>query len=222
MTASFCPPRTRPRRLAHDNHLPRPADRRHESLLPGGGGRGNPGRLPGLVGWLLQVEALKSMIPGRLAMNPGTAFLFIVAGVSLVLQQTERSGASARRAGQVLAVFLFLAALATLPGSVLTWENSWDRLLFHDQLGDNRVAPNTAFNFILIGLSLFLLNLHSRTARRAAQSVALAGAFVSLLAILGYAYGELSLSGIGPYIRMALHTALLGGLLCVGVLSPPQ
>ena len=38
------------------------------------------------------------------------------------------------------------------------------------------------------------------------------------MTVLGYAYGELSLSGIGAYIRMALNTALLDGLLCAGIL----
>ena len=118
----------------------------------------------------------------------------------------------------MLAVLLVAAALATLPGAILKWDYSWDRLLFRDQLFNNRMAPNTAVNFLLVGIALFLLNLPSRTARLVTQSLALAAGFVSLLTVLGYAYGEPSLSGIGAYIRMALNTALLDGLLCAGIL----
>jgi signal transduction histidine kinase/DNA-binding response OmpR family regulator len=171
-----------------------------------------------LLGWVLNADLLKGGAPGMLAMNPGTALLFILAGAALVLQQAGRLGPSARRAGQALAAVLVAAALATIPGSVLKWDNSWDRLLFHDQLLDNRIAPNTALNLLLTGLALFLLNLPLRRGRRVAQSLALAAAFICLLTVLGYAYREASLSGIGAYIRMALNTALLCGLLCAGVL----
>jgi two-component system, sensor histidine kinase and response regulator len=171
-----------------------------------------------LLGWVLRIELLRSVVPGRVAMNPGSALLFILAGAALVLQQAQRLGPSARRAGQVLAAVLVLAALPTLLGAVSMWDYSWDRLLFRDQLADNRIAPNTAVNFLLTGMELFLLNLRFRGCRRLVQSLALAVAFVCLLTLIGYAYHELSLSSIGAYIRMAVNTALLFGLLSAGVL----
>src|SRR5665213_2547333 len=170
-----------------------------------------------LLGWGLNAELLKGGAPGMLAMNPGTALLFLLSGAALVLQM-ERLRPSIRRAGQDLAAALVVAALASVPGSVLQWDYSWDRLLFHHNLGDNRIAPNTALNFLLTGLALFLLNAPLRAGRRITQSLALAAAFICLLTILGYAYREASLSGVGAYIRMALNTALLCGLLCAGIL----
>ena len=87
-----------------------------------------------LLGWIVHDAILKSLIPGRVAMNSGTAILFLLGGAALALQQAERLGPSARRAGQMLAVLLVAAALATLPGAILKWDYSWDRLLFRDQL----------------------------------------------------------------------------------------
>ena len=171
-----------------------------------------------LLGWALDADLLKGGGPGMLAMNPGTALLFIIAGAALILQQGQRLRPSHRRAGQDLAAVLIVIALTTIPGSFLMWDHSWDRLVFHDKLGDNRIAPNTAINFLLTGLSLYLLNLPVRIGRRIAQSLALAAAFICLLTVLGYAYREASLSGVGAYIRMALNTALLFALLCAGVL----
>jgi two-component system, sensor histidine kinase and response regulator len=171
-----------------------------------------------LLGWELDAELLKGGAPGMLAMNPGTAVLFILAGAALILQQSQQLRPSTRRWGQALAAILVAVALATVFGSVWTWDHSWDRLLFHDKLGENRIAPNTALNFLLTGLALSLLNLPSRVSRRVAQSLALTAAFICLLTVLGYAYREASLSGVGAYIRMALNTALLFALLCAGIL----
>ncbi len=40
-----------------------------------------------LLGWLFDIEILKSVIPGMIAMNPGaTAVAFMLAGVSLWIQ----------------------------------------------------------------------------------------------------------------------------------------
>jgi signal transduction histidine kinase/DNA-binding response OmpR family regulator len=177
-----------------------------------------------LLGWALGAELLKSGFPGLVPMNPGTALLFILAGAALALQQAERRGPPTRRAGLALAAVVVAAALATFPGALLKWDDSWDRLLFRDQLGDNRIAPNTAFNFLLTGLALVLLGRPTRAGRWAAQSLALAAAVVCLLAVVGYAYHAPSLSGVASYIRMALNTALLFGLLCAGVLcaAPDQ
>jgi two-component system, sensor histidine kinase and response regulator len=171
-----------------------------------------------LLGWALNVNLLKTVVPGLVAMNPGTALLFILSGAALLLQQMERPGPSVRHVGQALAAVLVVAALATFPGSVLKWDNSWDRLLFRDALGDNRIAPNTALNFLLAGLALVLLHLPPRGGRRVAQFLALVAAFICLLAVVGYAYRELSLSAVGSYIPMALNTALLFALLCAGIL----
>src|SRR5450432_3279751 len=127
-----------------------------------------------LLGWALNADLLKSGVPGLVAMNPGTALLFLLAGAALVLQQVERPGPSARRTGLCLAAILVGMALATVPGSVLEWDASWDRLLFRDQLGDNRIAPNTVLNFLFTGPALFLLNLATRRGRGVAQLLTLA------------------------------------------------
>ncbi len=171
-----------------------------------------------LWGWAVDVDLLKSVVPGRVAMNAGTALLFILAGSSMGLQQGRGVGPAGRRAGQILAAILVVVSLPTIVGAFSMWDYSWDRLLFRDRLANNRIAPNTAVNFLLTGLELLFLNVPFRGCRRLVQSMALAVAFVSLLTLVGYAYGELALSGVGAYIRMAVNTALLFGLLSAGVL----
>ena len=64
----------------------------------------------------------------------------------------------------------------------------------------NRMAPNTAAAFVLVGLALALLDVRTRRGVRPAQFLALAVGLIALLALIGYAYSAVSLIG-----RRAVH-----------------
>src|SRR5262249_1703206 len=106
-------------------------------------------------------------------------------------------------------------------------EGGVDQWLFRDKVEleavttghANRMAPNTALDFLLAGLALLLLDVETRYVRRPAQVLALAAALVALLALVGYTYSVLSLYGVGPFIPMALNTALAFAVLAAGVLG---
>ena len=70
------------------------------------------------------------------------------------------------------------------------------------------MAPNTAVNFILLGVALVIIDRPGARIRWAAQLLAVTAAMTSLLALMGYAYGLRSFYGIGSQIAMALPTAL--------------
>jgi CheY-like chemotaxis protein len=107
-----------------------------------------------LVGWQLDVDALKSVLPGRVAMNPLTALSFLLAAASLWLLEAESAGSHPRmwmsRAAWIGAGSVVAIGVVTILGYTLG-ENigptSWSRA----RLSNNRIAPNTAVNFILIG-----------------------------------------------------------------------
>ena len=83
----------------------------------------------------------------------------------------------------------------------------------------NRMSPNTAAAFVLVGLALMLLD--ARTRRRGvrpAQLLALAAGLIALLALIGYAYSAASLIGVKQFIPMALNTAIAFAILSVGIL----
>ncbi len=82
----------------------------------------------------------------------------------------------------------------------------------------NRMAPNTAVSFLLVGLALLLLDVDFGRAFRPAEVLALAAALIGLLAMIGYAYSTESLIGIPSFIPMALNTAVTFAILSVGVL----
>ncbi|HXI14559.1 MAG TPA: EAL domain-containing protein [Thermoanaerobaculia bacterium] len=177
-----------------------------------------------LVGWWLNVEPLKRILPGLVAMNPATALAFICLGVSLALQLREGSDARARSFAIVLAAFAALIGLTRIGSIISGIDIPIDRILFPDTLAGsdgsipNRLAPNTALNLLFMGAALSTLD---RRFKRflPAQFLTVFAAMSSLLALLGYAYGVKSFYGVGSYIPMALHTAIAFLILAAGILA---
>jgi signal transduction histidine kinase/DNA-binding response OmpR family regulator/HPt (histidine-containing phosphotransfer) domain-containing protein len=175
-----------------------------------------------LIGWAFNVETLKSVIPGMVAMNPGgTAIAFILSGAALLLVQ-EQSTPGLRRLGQVIGAIVALLAAERLIEYALGSHRGPDTWLFAERLElydePNRMAPNTAIGFLLCGLALALVDVRAGRWIRPREIFGLAGALVSLLAIIGYAYQAASLIAITTYIPMALNTAICFALLSVGIL----
>ncbi|MGV3485022.1 MAG: response regulator, partial [Planctomycetaceae bacterium] len=186
-----------------------------------------------LVGWALDIEILKSVIPGMVAMNPGgTAIGFLLSGISLWLLQAPDEPPHGqplsdhrswrRRIAITIAWLIVLLAIVRLLGYERRFDIGPDRWLFPDKLGaydiPNRMAPNTALNFVLSGLALAGLNWTWRNGFRPSEAFALLASLVSLLAIIGYAYSSVNLIGVPTYIPMALNTSIGFAVLCLGIL----
>ncbi|HVK04054.1 MAG TPA: response regulator [Armatimonadaceae bacterium] len=185
-----------------------------------------------LLGWTFGIEPLKRVLPGLIAMNPLTALCFLCAGASLRLTRTADAAAGGGRrraaAGRVLAALVVLASLLVLGRYLFGWDFALDRALFREDLADNRMAPNTALAFLLLGLALLGEGGASggdRTSPAAAREAAaaeypaLVTGLIALLALIGYAYGISTFRGVAHYLPMALHTATAFLLLSVAVLA---
>ncbi len=176
-----------------------------------------------LVGWTFDLETLKHVSPGFVAMNPLTAISFILSGAALALFlffPTARAGVLATRALALLIVWIGVVKLATLIGgsadqNIDTWFFT-AKLSEPGQLLPNRMAPNTAVNFVITGLAI--LSLHLPQSRLwLGQSCAILLGFGALLPLAGYAYGVYSFTGFGSFIPMALHTAFTFFSLAIGI-----
>ena len=178
-----------------------------------------------LLGWLFDIETFRNILPGRVPMNPLSAIAFVLGAISLwvTVSKPPGRGWSVRPLAQGLAIaVIFIGAQRELAYAV-GWYRSLDQLLLPAKLADNHIAPNTAANFIFIGLALLTIDMRSHTGRRAAVWFTIAAAFISMLGISGYIYRVISLSGVGQYIPMALNTALCFLTLCMGILfARPQ
>ncbi|MEJ7849697.1 MAG: PAS domain S-box protein [Pyrinomonadaceae bacterium] len=100
-----------------------------------------------------------------------------------------------------------------------------DRIFFTNSLFDsvtgqqNRMAPNTALNFLLLGAALLLLKFKTKGADSfTAQYPAIAVILTSFLAVIGYLYGAKSFYVLVSFNPMAIHTAVSFLLLGVGLL----
>ena len=173
-----------------------------------------------LAGWVMDIEMLKRIFPGVVAMNPMTALNFILAGAAVWLLQSTSPTLASRRVVHGFACFIAVIGLLRIIALTVGWDSGTDQLLFRSKLDlgpppPNRIAPNTAFNFVLIGLALWLIDSKWRSR---AQSMAVMVAAFSLLAVIGYLYGAASFYKVKTYIPMALHTATSFTLLATAIL----
>jgi PAS domain S-box-containing protein len=180
-----------------------------------------------LLGWTFDVAMLRSIIPGRTAMNPGgTALAFLLSGVSLLAQAREGMTPPRRALGSACAAAVLVIGLARLAGYLVGWDGGPDRWLFREglqreavSLGQiNRMAPNTAAAFVLVAVALALLEVETRRGIRPAQFLALGVGLIALLALIGYAYRAVLLIGVRWFIPMALNTAIGFAILSAGIL----
>ena len=116
-----------------------------------------------IVGWILDVRILKSFVPGLISMKINTALGFMVAGSGVFLLARERpdarhvaAGGGVRRRRLRPRVLILLEHAAGMDLGI-------DQALVRDARDDGnpgapgRMAPATAFNFMLVGLALLCL-----------------------------------------------------------------
>ena len=174
-----------------------------------------------LLGWTLDAGSLGRALPGPVAMNPVSAAGFVLAGVSAWLLQdgwADRGGRWISRTCALLVAFVGMLRL------LFGLEPGIDQVLFPERLASeaastgfsNRMAFDTALDFVLIGASLFCLDSRNRLVRRLSQYAALGVLVLSVLAFAGYLYGVANLYGNTSYIPIAALTfaVLSAGVLC--------
>ena len=173
-----------------------------------------------LIGWSFDLEPLNRVLPGFPAMNPASAALFILTGIALASALRSRSPATAVM-GKVLSVIVVLAGASEFLEFLGICRSPLDEVLFaaklsptHDAL-PNRMAPNTALNFLLAGLAILLLDTRGR--RSLGQLLAILIGLGAILSITGYGYGVRSFSGLTPIIPVALYTAVTFLILAAGI-----
>jgi diguanylate cyclase (GGDEF)-like protein len=165
------------------------------------------------IGWVLNIEVLKNLIPGLVTMKMNTAVGFMAAGASLWLLM---SGAPKTRMVHLARV---LAAIVTAIGLLSLAEDRFNIDLGIDQLilPDNRqpppgrhaglMSPATSICFSFAGLALLCLKASWPRFAAAANWLAIPTLFLSSLALAGYIYGIDELYKVSLYTTMAVHTA---------------
>jgi signal transduction histidine kinase len=183
--------------------------------------------LAALLGWALDLGALKSVRPGFPAMQPWTATGFALGALALGLAASPTRGAST--AAAVLALALAAIAGAPLIEHATGRDLGIDRLLFPEAVLSSptrpfslpgRMTPVTAQGLAAVAAALLLApRVRRRPGRAAFSLLATAALATAAVSLLGYALGleplDTMLLGRAP----ALHTALALGALAVGTLA---
>jgi PAS domain S-box-containing protein len=119
----------------------------------------------GLIGWVFHIPLLRTALSGLVAIKANTTVCFMMLGISLWLQRKERGDGVTKNVARALAGVTAVVGLLTLAEIVFGWNLGIDQLLIRptaeEALGSARpglMSPVTAFNFVLLGLSLFLLD----------------------------------------------------------------
>jgi PAS domain S-box-containing protein len=177
-----------------------------------------------LLGWLLGLDALKSLVPGLLTMKANTAITFVLMGIGLFL------AARADTAGTRLAAVIPLAAglvLVSITGSQYVFGRDFgiDQWLFREPPGQigtlqpNRMSPMTVISFLLIGTAI-ILAIHRR-ATRITPALLVGAAFLGALNLLDLVFQASTPSLLAGQTQMALSTALATLGLSLGAIALP-
>ncbi|MBD2130177.1 PAS domain S-box protein [Microcoleus sp. ZQ-A2] len=179
-----------------------------------------------LIGWILDMDILKSVLPGLVTMKANTALGFVLSGTSLFLLIEPSS--KQRLAGRLCSLFVIAICLATLVEYVLGWNLGIDQLLATDDpqpintLSPGRMSPLTAVCFTWIGIALWLSGAKTRQVTTALiRWVEVLSVLTSLSAVqvlIAYLYQVQAILGFIVYTHMAVHTALCFVVLSVGIL----
>jgi len=166
-----------------------------------------------LIGWIIDVEELKRVLPLQVSMNPATAACLALIGLALIgLTYPERRGLSfivwlSRLIGMIVAIIgvgKFIELLFHL-------NIGFDRFLFTRQLAEhtssvtNQMAPNTALCLSFLGVSLVCLAGPSRRLIVTGQICALSAAAIAMIAV-------------ARYFPIGLHSAFASVILSAGLL----
>jgi PAS domain S-box-containing protein len=174
-----------------------------------------------LIGWAENWEALKSILPGLIPMNPLTALAFLTSAVTLWMLCGIEAGPGwrARQVTNLLALAVLFIGCQRLLGDLMKWPVALDEWLFRSRLDGNRMAPNTATCFILIALAFLTLDVEvgGRRARPVVWLALIPGS-IGMLALAGYVYGVVDFYALRHYIQMALNTAICFVVLAFGIL----
>jgi PAS domain S-box-containing protein len=183
-----------------------------------------------ILGWIFDLQILKSILPGLVTMKANTAVCFILGGFSLFIQQSRRAKLTARKSQKNhkyliwgSSFLIILISLLTLVQYSFNLDLGIDQLLFKESYTltipgtPGRMAPNTAGAFLLLGTALLLLS-ERRPKYLRIQILSCSAFLIAFMGLIGYFYDKALFYQIGNNTGMALHTSAAFMLLSFGIL----
>lgn len=180
-----------------------------------------------LIGWIFDIEFLRSGFPGLPPMRVNTALGFILSGISLWFCRENTYKKLKRSLSCGLAIVVAGIALLSLIQFLFNINLGIDELLIKDYtsrigyIHPGRMAAIAALNFLLISSALILLNLSIYSL---AQGFAFGCFLVSLLVLVGYIYQVQEFYNLYSSSSIGLNSIIAFCILSLGILfdAPEQ
>ena len=177
-----------------------------------------------ILGWSFGIEILKRPWTGIAAMNPVSAFTFILCAIALLIFE-KRNQVSFLRLYKVLAFAVIAIGTIRITYEFLEYENGINRSSFLNLIKTPfvdklffKMAVSTAVKFVLAGIALLSLDFTIKKRFVPAQQLGLLIGIVSLIPVLGYFYNVPEYYGTLLYPSIALYTAVCFVLLSLAIL----
>jgi signal transduction histidine kinase len=162
-----------------------------------------------LIGWQFNITALKSVLPGLIAMNPFTALGFIATALwqwlRLKVGQQNQKISSALAA--VLAFFVFATGAFKLFDLMTDTDYAFDNILYPDRIGEHRMSQLTAFNFVMFGAGMMLSGLRTQKGNLILYFITPVFT-LSIISLFGYVIGSNNVHTLKPFKPMAVHSTV--------------
>jgi PAS domain S-box-containing protein len=183
-----------------------------------------------ISGWWLDIQTLRSIVPGLPETTPMTATLILLLGMALVLSDKISKSSPKQRYTViykviitiviVIAIFTGLQYIFNLPPSIETiFQPQISN--FHDSVFVGRPSVRTVLTFLFIGFAMFFTYSKKRTLQNIAVIFSILGLVLPWIALFGYstATRELYLIPNFPKTGMSPITALIFIILDLGVIN---
>ena len=179
-----------------------------------------------LIGWQFDINLLKTGLRGITAtMKVNTAICFLLAGMSLIMLQSNQSTRIHYQLSKIFAGAIAVIGLLTLSEYLFDWNLNIDELFVRDIVSSatpypGRMGLNTALNFVLMGVAILLLGKNSQRGTWLAHICSSIAALISLLSFVGYLFEvDIATRLVVLKTAQALHTSLSFLILYVGILA---
>jgi signal transduction histidine kinase/DNA-binding response OmpR family regulator len=177
------------------------------------------------VGWLFHIDSWKGFLSNGIEMKANAAIAFFFGGLSIVLTTCADGIFSTHR--NVLRRLAIAAALPVILFGAITLlehvtDHAWIDEIFVRDWGvrttgrTGRPAPDTAFNFLILGVALLGIQ-GGRRSLILARSLALVAFLITLLAGISFLYKASFLVSPLSSHHMALHAIIAFFLFSLGV-----
>jgi len=163
-----------------------------------------------MAGWALRLDAVKSFVPGRIAMHFNAAVCFVLLSVSLLLQIKYRNRGN-HKLMHLLPLIVLLMGLTTLSQLLFQNDLGIDYIFFKNQSNPyyhGKMSPLTSTCLCIMSLGTMGITFPTNKYRIICQFLFHIVSIIAFIVLIGYLYNVPALYNLSYFTTMASHTAV--------------